>query len=215
MGFYDLHIEANDKDVIKMAKQLGFDGIAVVNPEIKSDEIEIISCAMIKVNSKEELNNEIEKYRNKVELIMVYGGNYEINKAACEDNRVDILCHPELGRNDSGLDHVCVKSAMENNVAIEINFNSVLNSKNRPRMLSYLRRNISLCKEYNAKIITVSGAKSKWEMRAPRELASLSHLLGLDINSAVASLSIIPENIIKINREKLSGKRIGDVKIVE
>ena len=125
-----------------------------------------------------------------------------------------MLCSPERGRKDSGLDHICVRSASENNVAIEINFNEVLNSKNRSQSLSFLRRNIYLCNKYNAKIITTSGAKSIWEMRSPRELASLTNLLGLDIKSAIDSVSSVPEEIINTNREKISGKRIGNTKIV-
>ncbi|MCD6092755.1 MAG: hypothetical protein J7J38_01915 [Candidatus Aenigmarchaeota archaeon] len=217
MKYYDLHIEIeNDAEkVIEYAKMLGFSGIAVTaNPPAHRDEIEIVPCILIKAENKEDMKNEIEKYRNKTELVMVYGGNYEINRAACEDGRVDVLCSPERGRKDSGLDHICVRSASENNVAIEINFNEVLNSKNRSQSLSFLRRNIYLCNKYNAKIITTSGAKSIWEMRSPRELASLTNLLGLDIKSAIDSVSSVPEGIINTNREKIYGKRIGNTKIV-
>jgi len=232
MKYYDLHIDSEKlEEIIEMAKLLGFSGIFVnvqnieerrlnenlkqfLSPE-KNNEIELIRGVIIKAKNKEELKAQIEKYRRKVEIIAVYGGDYEINRLACEDNRVDILYHPELGRNDSGLDHICIKSAAENNVAIEINFNEILKSKNRAKILSFMRKNIKLCKKYEAKIIITSGATEKWEMRAPRELASIGYVLGLDLKDAIDAVSINPETKINENREKLKGNIIGNVRIVE
>ena len=219
MEYYDLHVDIeNIEGAINMAKKIGFNGIALTTqilekkPEIN---IDLVSCIMIKARNKDELKKEIEKNRERFEILMVYGGEYEINRAACEDSKVDLLCHPEKNRNDSGLDHVCVKAAAENNVAIEINFNEVLNARNRPKILSFLQRNIFLCKKYNTKVVTTSGAKSIWEIRAPRELAALTYLLGHDLKSAIDSISIIPKDIVDINREKLSGLRFGNVRVVK
>jgi ribonuclease P/MRP protein subunit RPP1 len=123
---------------------------------------------------------------------------------------VDILCHPYLNRNDPGIDHICVRAAYENNVAIEVNFNTILTSHNRAKTLTMVRRVIELCKKYGTPIITASGAYSVWEMRAPRELVAITHILGLDISKAIESISTIPENIIVTNKEKLKNKRVGD-----
>jgi ribonuclease P/MRP protein subunit RPP1 len=159
----------------------------------------------------------VKKIRNKVEVLMVHGGDYDVNRAACENSMVDILCHPELGRKDSGLDHICMKSAEENRVAIEINFREILESYKRHRVyiLSAMKRNIKLCKKYNTLIITTSGAVSKWNMRPGRELASVSHILGMELGEAIASVSTVPEELVKTNREKLANKRFEGVSVVE
>ncbi|MEM7816601.1 MAG: RNase P subunit p30 family protein [Candidatus Aenigmatarchaeota archaeon] len=235
MGYYDMHIEIKEnlEEVVKFAKMLEYAGILIalneqeINNEYEIKKIEnlkklaiengidIIIGLLIKPKNKEELKRVLDEFRKKVEIVAVSGGIYEINRAACEDSRVDILYHPELGRNDSGLDHICVKAASENNVAIEINFNEILQAKNRPKILTFMRRNVKLCKKYGANVIITSGAKNKWEMRAPRELASIGYILGMDLKTAIDSVSIIPENIIKTNREKLNGRLIKNVRVVD
>lgn len=219
MSYYDLHVEVADaENAVKRAKLLGFSGIALMGtPDkilLKDDNFDIISAIILKPKSVDELKNDIEKFRNKVEILAVHGGIYEINRSACEDPRVDLLCHPERGRIDSGLDHICAKAAAENGVALEINFSELLNSRSRPKQIYFMQRNIYLCNKYGTKLITTSGASDIWEMRAPRELASIANVLGLDIGLAIDSVSSIPGEKISINREKLSGSRIGSVKVI-
>lgn len=231
MPFYDLHVhtalsigENSVDEVVETAKKLGIIGLGIVRyytgrieKLAERKDIDLVSAVMIKPGSKEELDELAKKVRNKVEVLMVHGGDYDINRAACENSMIDILCHPELGRRDSGLDHICVKSAQENNVAIEINFREILESYKRQRVytLSAMKRNIKLCKKYNADIITTSGAVTKWSMRGGRELAAMTHLLGLDLGKAILSVSTIPMEIVRRNREKLANKRWEGVKIIE
>ncbi len=218
MGYYDLHVEIKDVEkAVEMAVRLGYSGVGIVGltkEETKNME-NVISVGLIKAKSKEELKKKLSEERKKYEVIIVSGGIYDVNRAACEDSRVDILAHPEYGRNDSGLDHVCVKAAAENNVAIEINFSEILNSTNRVRLFRHLRKNIMLARKYGAEIVIASGAKSLWEMRAPRDLAGFVFLLGLDLNKSIDGISTIPEEIVNVNREKLEGKRFGDVRVVD
>ncbi len=232
MPFYDLHVHTNlsiGEDSIEemagFAKRLGLSGIAIARyytherlSELpKIEDIDIINTAIIKPNSAEELSAMAQKIRNKVELLIVHGGDFDVNRAACESSLVDILAHPELGRKDSGLDHICVKAARENNVAIEMNFREVMESykKRRVFVLSAIKKNIKLCRNYDVKIVTTSGAVNKWGLRSGRELASISHLLGLELGAAIDSVSTIPEEILRINREKLAGRRFEGVSVVE
>jgi RNase P/RNase MRP subunit p30 len=78
-----------------------------------------------------------------------------------------------------------------------------------------MRKNIMLCRKYGAPVITASGSISKWDMRSGRELAALSNILGLELGHAIDSISAIPENIVKANREKLAGKQWEGVRVVE
>ena len=229
--FYDLHIhtslsigENSVEEMAGMAKQLGLNGLGVARyyngtrlealPKIK--DFDIVNAVILKPKDVEELDKLAKKVRNKAELLLVHGSDYDINRAACENSMIDILCHPELGRRDSGLDHICVKAAQENNVAIEINFREILESYKRYRVhiLSNMKKNIKLCDKYDAPVVTNSGAITKWGLRSGRDLAAITNILGLELGKAIASVSTIPEDMIKVNREKLAEKRWEGVRIV-
>ena len=209
MPFYDLHIhtsfsigENSVEEIAEMAKRLGFAGIGIARYYSGSSLDELP-----KVDGIDIINSVI---------LMVHGVDYDINRAACENPMIDVLCHPELGRRDSGLDHICVKSAADNNVAIEINFREVLESYKRHRVyvLSSIKKNAKLCTKYDTPIITNSGAVNKWSMRSGRELASVTNLIGIELGAAIASVSETPERIVRINREKIAGRRWEGVEIV-
>ena len=226
--YYDLDVhtnlsigENNVEDMAQMAKKLGLAGIGVVRyyPAVQKlphiEGIDLVSAVMLKAAKPDELNRLAEKARDKAEVLMVHGGDYDVNRASCENSMIDVLCHPELGRKDSGLDHICVRAAHDNNVSIEINFREVLESykRNRIYVLSSMKKNIDLCRKYEAKIVTSSSAMTKWGMRSGRELAALAHLLGLELGKSIETTSTIPEQIIKENREKLAGKRFEGVRV--
>ncbi len=225
MSAYDLHVYTNHtigenslEEMAAFAKRLGFSGIGVIRfhtepkKELPKADIDLVDVVLIKADKNiEEIAANIRK---EAEIIAVYGGNYEINRQACESKYVDILFHPEFGRKDSGLDHICARAASENKTAIEINAREIIESykKGRTRVLLSMKRNIMLCKKYGASIVTASSALSKWNMRSGRELASIAYLLGLDLGNAIDTVSRIPEEIVKINREKLMQKRFEGVR---
>lgn len=229
--YYDLHVhtslsigEHTTHDMADTAAKLGLHGIGIVSyfSETLHDlpertDIDVIPVIMLKPQHAHELAVMAEKARSKCVVLMVHGGDYDINRAACENPMIDVVCHPELGRRDSGLDHVCVKAAKENDVAIEVNFREILQSHKQTRVsvLSSLRTNIRLCKAYGTKMITTSSAVTKWGLRSGRDLASFSHLLGLELSDAIASVTTVPETIVKTNREKLAGKRWGGIVVEE
>jgi ribonuclease P/MRP protein subunit RPP1 len=115
-----------------------------------------------------------------------------------------------MDRQDSGLNHVLVKLAAKNNVAIEINFREILISskKTRSKVLENMQKNIKLCKKLKAPIILCSGAISHWELRDPKTLVSFVSQLGLELKEAENCLSKIPENISKQSKERRSEKWI-------
>jgi ribonuclease P/MRP protein subunit RPP1 len=226
--FYDLEVhsrlsigENSAEELAMMAKKLNLSGIGIVSyfpdiveiPEIEG--IDIVSAVMLKAGSPQDLNMMAKKARNKADILLVHGGIYDINRAACENPYVDILCHPELGRKDSGLDHICMKSAAENNVAIEINFREIMESykRNRVYMLSSMKKNIKLCIKYDVPVITCSGAVTKWGMRSGREMASIAYLLGMELGKAINTTSSTPESFVQKNREKLAGKQWAGIEV--
>ena len=227
--YYDLHVhstlsigENSVEEMAAMAKRLGLSGIGIVSYDSTAgfakpsiENIDIVLSVMLKPAKADELGSMAQAVRDKSEILMVHGGDYDINRAACESSMIDMLCHPELGRHDSGIDHICAKAAAENNIAIEINFREILESYRKQRMhvLSSMRKNIELCKKYGAGIIVSSGAVNMWGMRCGRELAAASHILGLELGDAIASASSVPESIVRKNRQTIASGQEG-VKII-
>ncbi len=229
--FYDLHChtlqsigENTAEEMAEFAKRFGINGLGIATyyngnlselPKIEG--IDLISCAIIKADNASDVDAIARKIRNKVDVLMVHGGDYDVNRAACESPLIDVLCHPELGRKDSGFDHICARAAAENKVSVEINFREILESYKRKRIyvFSAIRKNVKLAKKYGARVVTTSGAVSKWGLRSPRDLTSFAYLLGLDLGEAITTTSTVPEEIVRLNREKLSGRAWEGVSVVD
>jgi len=234
MKFIDLDIQSNlstgkssVEEIAKLAEKLGFSGIAICDvwqgherlKQLKEKiaevqklvKIEIIIGAKIEAKTVPELKRALEQVRESVVVVCVAGGSYEINRAACEDSRVDFLAHPALGRRDNGLDEVCLNAASKNNIAIELNFREVLLNyrKGRAIVLSNLSTNVRLCQQLGVKMVASSGANSVLEMRDPRELVSLANVIGMELQDSFTTVSDIPNAIVESNRKKLEGKTIA------
>lgn len=239
MKFYDLHTQSNlsggessVEQIIEFAEKLGYSGIAICDNfqgleklnELKNEieniktDLEVYLGVKIQAKNVNELKETLSKVREKVMIVAVSGGDYTINRTACEDSRVDILFHPEAGRFDNGLDEPCLHSATQNNVAIEINFREILNSFRKPRSytLNHIEQNIALCNRFKTPMVICSGADSIWNMRTPRDLISIANVLGMDIGKAFLSMSSVPLEIINENKKTLEGTKITEgVEVVE
>jgi ribonuclease P/MRP protein subunit RPP1 len=226
MNYYDLHVhsdfsegKSSVEDFALRGKLLGFRGICFAiyfkdRHRIKSlkEEIHDVSkrtgmeiLVGIEARTKEELRK-LVKARKDYDILLVRGSDLTLNRKAVQTKEVDILTHPEYNRKDSGLNHVMAKLAAKNNVAIEINFREILQSSKATRSLIMhnISKNIMLCKKYKTPIIISSGAISHWQMRDPKVLVSMGCLLGLELNEAKKAISEIPENIIKMIKERQS-----------
>ncbi|MEM5766334.1 MAG: RNase P subunit p30 family protein [Candidatus Aenigmatarchaeota archaeon] len=230
MQFFDLHVhsafsggESSLEELAKTAKLLGYRGICFVfyyqnerQKDILLAEIERVKKEVgidvylgFEARDTKELKYLADKRRG-FDLLLARGGDIEMNRVACETPEVDILTHPEYQRNDSGLDHVSVKFAAKNDVAIEINLREILisNKVSRSKILANIARNVQLAKKYKAKIIVCSGAVSHWELRDPLCLASIATLLGLELKDGKRAVSEIPKEIIEKVIERRSGNWI-------
>ncbi|MEM5804580.1 MAG: RNase P subunit p30 family protein [Candidatus Aenigmatarchaeota archaeon] len=235
MKFYDMHVRSNFSigtssimELARFAKELGFAGIAVCDKfesveklRIAKDEmkraereigIEIYPGVTIEASNPMELKQMIAKAREHALVVAVSGGAYAINRAACEDSRVDILIHPEAGRNDCGLDEVCMKAAAANGVAMGVDFRTILYSfrKGRGGLLANIATMLRLAEHFKVRVVVCSGSQSIWDMRDPRELISIVNVLGLDFGKSFQCLSDIPASITEANRKKLMGATITE-----
>ena len=124
---------------------------------------------------------------NKKGLVIVQGGDLDINRFAVENKQVDILLSPEKNtRKDlmfsrrSGLNQVLCKLAAKNGVAIGFDFSYLLHSsdKQRARILGRMKQNVKFCKKYKVKMVFSSFAKNKYELRSEDFLKVFARILG-------------------------------------
>jgi ribonuclease P/MRP protein subunit RPP1 len=226
MKFYDMcvqleHYEDIDK-IIRFSRELGWNGLGLVVPfaefpkvreKLKNNKaVDIVLGAEIKVKNPNELRKRVLRIRKKTELIVVYGGDLEINRKALETPEVDILVHPwgstrfEL-RNDSGLNHISARLAHKNNVSIGIDFRDLLYSYKRDRTKIFKNMLIAskLIRKYRSPFVLSSGALSPFDLRGRDSLKTFGNLLGFAGNQVNHALS---DKIINENRKRLSKKWI-------
>src|SRR3989304_5954434 len=185
MAFYDLHVqsafsegESSIEQLASTAKLLGFSGICFAEYYKGEDQIKKLQAELQKVKEKvgievflgfearnsKELNI-LAGNRKKFDVLLVHGGDIGLNREAVETPEVDILTHPEENRYDSGMNHVMMKFAAKNSVAVEINFRQILMSskKSRSGVLQNIQNNVMLARKFHAPLIICSGAVSHWE----------------------------------------------------
>lgn len=218
--FFDLHIHGSLKMALH-AQKLGYDGTALVlNSKDYKDKSAIIKAVQsiknnlhydcpfqikvgleIQARNPADLKKQVQKYRDKVDVILVHGGDLKINRAATEEPRIDILCHPYRNRYDGGINHVLAVKAAENKVSIEINLKYFLLTRpnQRYRVLSQFRQIVKLQRKYKFPLIITSDADSVYDLRHPQDIIALASCFGMTNDEVIHSLSSVPHDIINRN----------------
>lgn len=222
MKFYDLHIQGKnfqeDQKILKEAKRLGYGGAAITYPdktykeakrafkrlEEELGDFEVIKAVSISSETQRQLRKKVDKFRKTADIIIVEGGDPKINRAACENIRVDILTRPYQNRRDPGINHVHARTAAENNVAIELNTNDIIKSysKVRTRLFEYYRDIIKLHRKFHFPIVITSRATSIYDLRTPRDIIALFKCINMEEDEIIGALSTIPRSIIEFNRQR-------------
>ena len=189
------------------AYQLGFYQIAVTAHSPHWSQFPDSSLPLgveIVAATVRDLRKKIAFFRDISTIISVHGGDERINRAACKDDRVDVLMHPERGKY-SGINQVTAKLAEKNEVALGLSLDYFWKTEElqRSRLLAFQRRNVSLCKKFGVQVIITSDAYSHLDLRAPRQLKALAGLLLLSDWEADIALSKAPLSIIKRRGQKI------------
>jgi ribonuclease P/MRP protein subunit RPP1 len=198
-----------------VARRLGYGGIIICNhtgfekffkPEaaLKVKGIEVFFGIEVMADNARSLQSRIAAARSRTYFVGVHGGSEEINKAACEDQKVDVLFHPENGRRDLGI--AAAKAAQINQIAVGFDLHPLvrLRGSSRSKWLEIVRRNIALARKFELATIITTGAVSHFDLRAPRELSSLAKMAGFEdheINEALMYSS----KILERNRKRWAG----------
>jgi ribonuclease P/MRP protein subunit RPP1 len=218
------------EELVSTAKQLGYSGVCFVTYPLGKREEGILKAEIERV--RKEFNIEIflgfearnvrelkllNSRRTDFDILLARGGDTRMNRAAVETPGVQILTHPEY-EGGSGLNHVLMKQAAKNGVAIEINFREILitSKRTRAKVLENITHNIKLAKKFHAPIIVCSGSVSHWMLRDPYVLASVATLVGLDLKEAKEAVTKIPKKIIESAKERKSKNWVMEgVKVVK
>ncbi len=211
-SFFDMGVHAYPEGgstvsrLARSAKECGYAGVCVANHsdffiDIKEPGlrgVDIIQGVEILAGHPRELRKQVDRFRNKVQVLAVHGGDPAINRAACEDERVDILMHPPDGK-ASGINHILAKLAADKNISIGFELLPIICAKggSRVRTLANYRANLALVKKYEVPVVIVSGALSFYDMRDVRAAISLCRLFGMGEKDAVKGLSFYPSEILR------------------
>ena len=240
--YYDLHVTYEDSEhKLKIAEKLEWNGICLVEDfsnfekfenlltdaeKLRQDSsLEILIGASIGPESPRELRKLSRNALKYADIILVDGGDTEINRMASECWEVDILSHPERNREkdfmrqrNSGINDVIAKLMAEKCIAIEFNFNEILNSRGmfRSRVIGRMRQNVRLARKYNAPMILTTGATDRYGMRSPRDLVAIGKTLGMTDKEAKSSVSTDAMRIVQKSRDRknpdilMKGLRVVD-----
>ncbi len=228
--FADLHLRPNVKDptatsqVINKAAAFGYCLVAVpFPPETREDEtrklqamcreaeVDFVSRIDLRPRTQNELMRQLRRLRRKFEVICVFCENKEIARQAAKDRRVDLLNFPSLDFRRRFFDRAEAELASNSLAALEVDVKPllVLEGPSRIRLLSNLRRETAIAREFRVPIVVSSGAQGEIQLRKPREMAALTFLFGLDEASALETVSQNPAAIVERNREKLSRRFVA------
>ena len=215
--FFDLHFHGNE-NVIREAERLGYAGLGLTryfedcNEEFirefdilnDSSNIIIKKCIEISCKNPEDLRKKVQKSRKNSDILMVRGGDLKVNRAACEDQRVDILSQPYRSRRDTGLNHVLARKASENSVAIELNLKILFktNLRYRYRVISQFRHIIELQRKFKFPLIITTNANSKYDLRSPQDIFALARCFQMTFEELFDAISETPKEIIETNNAR-------------
>ena len=227
MKFVDLHLRPPIEDPIaqremaELARGLGYSLVAVAfhlrssHEEVKRARkifldagLDVVSRVDISATSRNGLLKELRALRRDFEIVATEYRSGEALSVAQHDRRVDIIYL------DSALTSRVfpLKRASSSGAHLEINLSTLME---RPRLpehdqIARIARVIAKAKENRFRIVISSGADNPMYLRAPRDVAAVGMVLGLDREEAIKSISTIPISLANKNRMKLGSPYTGE-----
>jgi len=196
------------------AATYGYDGIVVRNhgdrqTEYDSDAvasetgIDVVEGIELRSDDRAQLSGLVSQYRDQRTLLVIHGGDDDINRFACEEPMVDVLAHPMAG--DGDVNHILAKAAAHNSVHVEFDLSPVVTADGgtRVRALRDLRKLRDIVDYYDTPYVVSLNADSHLALRAPREVIAVATQAGFDPEWTREGLRAWSE-IAERNRERLS-----------
>lgn len=196
------------------AARLGYAGLVVRNdhhmmvdydPEAlgRAADIDVVPAIEFAASDRAEASGHLGTLRPQTTVLVFDGGSPDLNRFGAEQPKIDVLADPMAGSGD--VNHVIVKAAVENDVALELSLGTVLRETGgaRIRALRDLRKLRELIGAYDAPYVVSAGARTHLHLRAPRELIAVGREIGFEpaaIEQGLAAWGDIAER----NRDRLS-----------
>ncbi len=228
--FCDLHLRVNPKDatdtqrILEKAARLGYRKVSIafngefdeahaaaIKAAAKDLGLDFVLRADYKPRNQEDLMRFLRKFRRKLEVICIICASKDIARQAAKDRRVDLVNFPGLDYRKRFFDRAEAQLASSNLAAMEVDVKPLLMLEGPPRvrLLSCLRREIAIAREFHVSVVVSSGASELMLQRMPRDLASLGYLFGLSEVEALDTVSTNPDAIVERNRKKLDQKFVA------
>ncbi len=144
------------------------------------------NAILIQENNFDKARKEIKDAEKSNKKIIFSSNNDELNRKILEKEDINILLlnqserKDRLKQRDSGFNHVLAKIAKKKNVAIGINLDEIIDSKERKKaeILARIRQNIKLCNKnkLNIKFISFKQKRDVYDLKA------LGLVLGMPTN---------------------------------
>jgi len=223
--FGDLHLRLDVKDraemvrVMRRVAALGYGLVGVpLAAETRGEEVgrlrevfggvglDFVSRVDLRPRNAGELVRVLRRVRRRFEVVCVLCENKIVARQAARDRRVDLLSFPLLDFRRRFFDEAEAELASVGLSALEVDVKPllVLEGAARVRLLSWLRREISVARRFGVPVVVSSGVSAELLLRKPREMAALGFLFGLDKVSGLDAVSRNAGAIVERNREKLS-----------
>jgi len=236
--FIDFHVKHSVEDteglkrILELMVELGFSAVtltfSVKDERRKIEEskdlclragLDMVSRVDLNPKSPRELLEALRSVRRRFEIVAVLCSSKAVARQAAKDRRVDVLNFPvePSKRAMLSFDRAEANLASQAFAAYEVNFSDVfrLRGVKRAKLVSIISREVETAKKFGIPIIISSGAETIYEVKSPRDLASISALIGLDQKTSLEAVSKTPLSIVERNREKLSQSYVAPgVKVV-
>lgn len=209
--------------VAATAAEYGFDGIVVRHTEPPTEGppiteqygVTVVDALEIRADDPTVVAGHLGANRDDYPVIMVRGGDPDVNRYAVEDPRVDVLTAPMRAAGD--INHVLATAAARNEVRLEFRLGPVLRSMGGPRVqaLSRLRKLREVVADGDAPFVVSADPRSHLHLRSGRDLAAVGDVIGFDPDTVRAGLAEW-QTITDQNRDRLDptviepGVRITD-----
>lgn len=163
-----------------------------------------------------EVRKVVNKFRNKTQYLSCLGGDLKINRAICENNRIDVLSRPYYKRHDSGMNHVLAKLAVKNNVAIELCFRDILNQhlKYRANVIASFKEILKFHRKFHFPLILTTDTKYIYDVRSTRDIVALFKAIGFTHEEIYNGFYKYPKEILDFNKDR-KNMVIQGVKVIE
>ena len=172
------------------AREHEFDGIVVRNhgdqpasydpEEVEAAyDVDVVPAVEVRAPDPSRASGFVGSHRESQTLVLVHGGDSQMNRFAVEQAAVDVLAHPMAG--DGDFNHVLARRARENGVRVEFNLRTVLRAGGgtRVRALRDLRKLRELVEQCDTPYVVSADPHSHLQLRTPRELCALGDAIGL------------------------------------